>query len=305
MLDATVGVIASILGRPGSIWDNDDISKLGHFTLPDVIFRQRGDLAAADFNHLWLSWYISALVSKSTAENGGFLDIYQSIKGGLDDQLSGTCQPEQLRGWARSLTAVVFDHHSNRRGAGRRALKEQERRELVGSYEGKVRCNICGYAFSQEQVDGFLGLRDVEEHGPLPAALDIAKPIGRRRRDIRIEVDHIVPIRHGGGYEENLQILCGWCNSIKSAYRGLYDVPGDVVDRAGWLMPQPFWVVRIIGTRRRCEHPRGCGATARDAELTVDRVLHSGEFNPANMRVVCYSHDAMGESRWINRASLV
>jgi len=64
-------------------------------------------------------------------------------------------------------------------------------------------------------------------------------------------------------------------------------------------VPQPFWVVRFLAMRARCEDPSGCQRKTATDELTVAPRNHGGSPNPANLMVVCHDHDPMTDVRLV------
>jgi hypothetical protein len=87
-------------------------------------------------------------------------------------------------------------------------------------------------------------------------------------------------------------------------FTSLYDVGGDAVKvKTGPLgihsLPRKFWIVRLLGLVRKCEHPDGCDATVDNCELTVEPIDLLGVPNPTNLRVVCGNHHQLGHKRLI------
>ncbi|WP_457897883.1 HNH endonuclease [Rhizobium sp. LEGMi166a] len=121
-----------------------------------------------------------------------------------------------------------------------------------------------------------------------------------------IEIEHVVPVAHGGHGLDNLRLACGWCNKYKSSKISLYEasqVPSQV---SGFKMgpheihelPHPFWTIRVLALRRRCQHPEGCVKTADDAEMFVSLVDWGGSPNPINLAIFCEHHDPMAGRRF-------
>ena len=65
-------------------------------------------------------------------------------------------------------------------------------------------------------------------------------------------------------------------------------------------VPQPFWVVRILALRKRCEH-EACAGTATVSELTALPRNPLGAMNPMNLMITCFDHDPLGTDRLIPR----
>ncbi|MFE8729754.1 hypothetical protein, partial [Aeromonas hydrophila] len=56
-----------------------------------------------------------------------------------------------------------------------------------------------------------------------------------------------------------------------------------------------YWVLRLIGLRRKCEHP-GCNKTIENCELRVRSSLGKSKLiTPLNMQVVCEEHDDLDD----------
>jgi hypothetical protein len=185
----------------------------------------------------------------------------------------------------------------------KRVTVDHNTKRLLLDLAGKKqpRCWICGASFSNEAIDNYLYMRNYRL--PVPYFIDVLKPRGLEECDLRIEIDHVFPFSEGGAESsDNLRLACGWCNRRKRELVSIYDVAGKPLkakrNQIGLhTLPQPFWVVRLLGLVQKCEHSDGCDATAQDSELTVQLANSRGSANPANLRVVCYEHDQMREKR--------
>ena len=110
----------------------------------------------------------------------------------------------------------------------------------------------------------------------------------------------------GGEDDENLAFACGWCNSQKGARLTLYDIGADDVvlkhPKLGRIsVPRPFWIVRLLAIRGRCEWPGGCAKTTENSELTVAPRWVRGTMNPMNLQLTCAEHDPLGDNRLVSR----
>src|SRR5690606_22671154 len=79
-------------------------------------------------------------------------------------------------------------------------------------------------------------------------------------------------------------------------YLSLYDDnlrPRVVPDGNGGVLscPRPFWTVRLLALRGRCEHAGGCGQTNATAELSVGLRHADGAAVPQNLIVLCDDHN--------------
>jgi hypothetical protein len=129
-----------------------------------------------------------------------------------------------------------------------------------------------------------------------------------RQRDYGIEVDHMVPFSQGGGGDDNLALACGWCNKTKGARLSLYDVQARPLEfrhpNLGITsVPRPFWVVRIMALRRRCEYG-ACERNVSNSEVTALPRNPCGAMNPMNLMVTCVEHDRLGADRLVHRKLL-
>jgi hypothetical protein len=115
----------------------------------------------------------------------------------------------------------------------------------------------------------------------------------------------VMPHAEGGSDGDNLRLACGWCNGHKHAWSTLYQASGaSIATKYAGLgsrsLPQPFWVVRILGTIRKCEHQSGCDKTSANSELTVAPLNRNGALNPTNLMVTCYDHDPIARGRFVS-----
>ncbi|WP_228379231.1 hypothetical protein [Demequina rhizosphaerae] len=67
-------------------------------------------------------------------------------------------------------------------------------------------------------------------------------------------------------------------------------------------VPQPFWVVRTLALRPRCEFLEGCEKTAISSELTVALRHEKGDANPSNLTVTCIEHHPWGSDRLVSNS---
>jgi len=187
----------------------------------------------------------------------------------------------------------------------RQALRTEEREAVIDLAGKQPRCWICGYCFSDWAVGRFV---TQEEFAPptLPLFIDYVTGHGAQERDLTIEIDHVVPVAAGGRNEDNLRIACGWCNSRKKDYVSIYDVgSAPKVFRHPNLgaisVPQPFWIVRLLALRKRCESPTGCRNTNANSRLFVGSLNTAGAMNPTNLTVRCAEHDELRNYRLVPR----
>jgi hypothetical protein len=121
----------------------------------------------------------------------------------------------------------------------------------------------------------------------------------------------VLPVAAGGTGGANLRLACGWCNGHKSDNLSLYDQAfNPIIVRHPVLgvvtVPRPFWVVRLLAYRRRCEWSGagGCTRTTSNAELFIAARREGGAMNPANLTVTCEEHDPFKAIRLVNPSQL-
>lgn len=137
----------------------------------------------------------------------------------------------------------------------------------------------------------------------LPLYVDIYSPKGLASHELAIQADHVVPFSRGGQEENNLKLAHAWCNSKKAHYTSAFEIQSSPViagpNRFGLAsLPKPFWTVRTLATRRRCEHSDGCDKTLATTELRIALRNSSGAPVPSNLTVLCGEHDTLRETRF-------
>jgi hypothetical protein len=289
---------ASTLGT----WDPDATRSIAGTSPPDAVGGTAHWLLFGDAHTLWARWFLEGLADPQQYVDGRrqYPHLLTQVREAVSTLAVATPADEQ-REMARGLADLLW-REVERRTLVRRVPADRELRLLL--WDLYPRCWVCGAAFPEWARAAFLG----EELNSDPAGLpfvDFYKPRGVRPMDLRIEVEHVVP-RAGGGLNDpgNLRLSCGWCNRAKGARTVLYDAEGSPrVFRHPTLglvaTPQPFWVVRLLALRPRCEHPSGCAARVTDQELTVATRLTGGAPNPANLIVVCSEHDPLADNRLV------
>lgn len=298
-IETLTDITSRLLEQENANWSWPSLRQLGSTQLPDAIFLGNRLFLEADAKVLWIEWFIDSIIDRRRADliNKSYAHIYKEVRECVD-RLFGDADASARRNASRNIAEVVRNEVARRRKSHRRNLSFTEKRALLGEQTGAPRCRICGFEFSSFAVDLFLGLKENTAKIERPRYVDIAKPIGNKWRDLYIEVDHIDPISRGGGTDDNLQLVCGWCNRSKSDYRSLYDVGADTRRVDGRSVPNPFWVVRMIALRGRCEVAEGCDSNVENSELTVAKRIDGGVFSPPNMYVICHEHDPWSEFRW-------
>nr|WP_082994142.1 HNH endonuclease signature motif containing protein [Mycobacterium gordonae] len=203
---------------------------------------------------------------------------------------------------AKPIASFLCDYSFHLKRRSRHPIDKATRAELLDLVD-PARCWYCGAEFGASSVDAFLTAKPFVSE--LPRYLDFVTQRGRIPRDFQIEVDHVVPVVAGGRSDiDNLRLACGWCNASKRDHQSLYDAQSRpsiyVHPRAGeWLLPAKFWVIRVIGTRRRCEWPNGCQVTPESGRLFVAPQTIDGSMTPGNLGCYCREHDPIGDVRWV------
>lgn len=303
--------IASASHDPASIWRRDDLKTLAGLSVPDAIFERNHAVLKADAHALWLRWFLEGMCNPLRYvddDTKTLIDVHMDTLDRVNGLYPGEPESERTE-LAAHISQHVMAEVKRQRNLARTHATPQQRRDLVDNAGGKPRCYLCGYLFSQVAVDRFLRKSKVELD--LPEFVDILRPRGLDKGDIRIEVEHIVPVAGGGGGMDNLALACGWCNGSKGARTSIYDARARPPRSTYALgldqlheLPQPFWSVRLMAFRRRCEHVAGCTATVEDAELFLAPADPRGSLNPSNLRVFCATHDPYASHRWHGRENV-
>ena len=274
-------------------------------SVPDRLLGSRGTLLKADISVLWARWFVDALCDPSRHQKTyrGYAYVVSEIFENAEKLFSDL--PPDERSAIATLIARLADAEIRRRIDRQRQSLSLEERSVLWEMSGPdQRCWICGYRFEQKAANRFLH-QDVEKPS-LPLFVDYIMPRGLTDRDLQVEVDHVVPVAHGGQAVDMLSLACGWCNSHKGARTSVYDVGSSarIVEHpklGRTTVPRAYWVVRLLCLRRRCEWPQGCTRTVRDSELKVCPRHLRGSLNPTNLRVTCDEHDSLADFRLVSR----
>ncbi|NEP10152.1 MAG: HNH endonuclease [Symploca sp. SIO2C1] len=290
-----------------SCWDLQVISNIANQRIPDFIMGGRGSLLRADIYILWTQWFIESICDPDVFINSaqGYAHIVEAVQKRIPFIFAGVSDYERQK--LTKFIARLIDKEVQRRRLRKRIYINLDDKKLLWDIYGpEPRCWICGYKFTKWAQNKFLGYSNYTE-APLPQFIDYMTLHGLTQRDISVEVDHAIPFSKGGKEEEdNLRLSCGWCNSHKSDRISLYDVGvrPRIVEHpklGKHSVPHPFWIVRLLSVRRRCEHERGCDKNVDNAQFTVVSKHPEGAMNPTNLRVVCAEHDPLGSSRLVSR----
>lgn len=294
-------------------WSPGALQALAAKGVPDAVLGGSGWLLRSDAAATWARWYFEAFADTARYVDDDSLNfgpLYAQVRDGLRTAHHGA-PDDEIADLARAVALAAWRDVRQRRSARRHRLSEPQREELWFREEPGVRCYLCGYLFTSHAKARFL--RRVSRADPvaLPLLVDFLRPRGRNARDVDAEADHVLPVAGGGPNDlDNLRIACGWCNRAKSRYAELYDAAAwspATFDhpRLGKIsLPQPLWVVRLVGVRKRCEWQGGCAARLAADELFLAPRRLSGALNPLNAAVYCAAHDPWASERFVGPSLL-
>ncbi|MFI2375828.1 HNH endonuclease [Streptomyces sp. NPDC018964] len=291
-----------------SNWDTQGLRDFAARETPHTVLGPLGWLLKADINATWARWFIDGFADSAKYEINGDLSyahLYEEIKDNLASEISDT-PDDEVRELARRIAKAAWQEILFRRVIRRDGLSAEEKEELWFSNEPTPRCYLCGYAFSDLAKKKFLGRAAKGLKISPSLVVDFVRPRGRVSADLLPEVDHVRPVAAGGAASvENMRLACGWCNRYKSSHGQLYDVPSKYTARLRHpvlgevSVPQPLWIIRVVGLRGRCEHREGCDAQVENAELFVAPRRPSGALAPSNCAAYCSEHDPWRDVRFV------
>jgi len=299
------------LEEPGALWTDAGVESTASRHVPDLLLRSRRHLLQADINQLWAMWFLEFLcdTKAARANSASYPIIAGIVKSALDRIVPPETSHEERIGLlqvaVRLVSARLKINEDRRRVINDISVKE----ELLRKAGSPPRRWICGYAFLDEAIERFLENKLQLWDPKLPAFLDFMRPHGLATRDLKPEVDHVNPFCVGGEEGRNLRIACGWCNAKKSWKCSVYDTGSEAEyfkhPMIGQVsVPRPFWVVRLLAVRKRCEHINGCSASSINTHMLIAPVNGKGVANPLNLRLVCPEHDTIVALRLVHRSSI-
>lgn len=287
-------------------WESAAMLPLSGLHPSSAVLGTRETLLRADVHTLWFRWFLDSILDpeRFVVKYPGYAflvaEIFPRVSG-----MFPTVPLDERNALASIITRAVEEEIVRRQNTKRQQIDRATRLEIWDRSGPNQRCWVCGYAFDSIAANEFLGVPNNASARQLPMFVDLGKPRGLSLRDYRVEIDHVQPVSGGGQSGDNLRLACGWCNSHKSNLISLYDVAGrcKVIPhpRVGKIaVPQPFWVVRILGLRQRCEWHGGCKRNVKNCELTVAPRNMGGAMNPINLFAVCDEHDPIRDERLVN-----
>jgi hypothetical protein len=294
-------------------WSQSALSALAARGVPDSVLGTAGWLVRSDAASTWARWFFESLADLARYVHDDDLtmaSLYGQVRSGLAE-VYPNAPDDEVRELARTVATSAWRDVQHRRRAQRHRLTPQQREELWFREEPDPRCYLCGYRFGEHAKGRYLRRLSRDEPVRLPYVVDFVRPRGRHGRDLDAEVDHVRPVAGGGSSgNENLRLACGWCNRAKSRYSELYDAaawsPGTFLhpELGRVSLPQPLWVIRVVGVRGRCEWTSGCTAVLATHELFVAARQPAGALNPLNAAVYCGDHDPWAAVRFVGPSLL-
>jgi hypothetical protein len=287
-----------------SVWDYGAVAGLASRNLPSQVLGDQEPLLKGDQHRLWLRWFLEGLISPRLAAKNSTLGKLEVLEMALKriSSLYREIEVDRQKRLAQAVTNhVMATVDIIRSASGRDTATMATRHALIA---GGARCYICGYAFSKEAVDAFLRVNG-RAAIKLPTLVDVFRPRGLKARDESIEIEHFVPVAAGGSGQANLRVACGWCNKYKSDRTSIYEtafmpshtVPYKIAKTVLTELPNPFWTIRLLALRGKCQHKTGCSHTAASSEMFVTLTDWSGSPNPTNLKVYCEVHDPIRVDR--------
>lgn len=299
-LDATANKLESS-------WDVDILGNIANQRVPDIITSDRGILLRADIHLLWTQWFINSICDSEQFLNSsqGYPHIFKVVQN-ITPSIFNRFTESELQKVTKYIARLIDRDVQRKKERSRISLDKDTKKLLWDINESEPRCWMCGYKFSDWAKNKFLGYSNYRE-APLPRFVDYTTLHGVKQRDVCIEVDHAIPFSKGGTEDiDNLRLSCGWCNSHKSDRLSIYDVEIkprtlDHPKLGKQSIPHPFWVVRLLSVRQRCEYKGNCDKTVNHNKLNIIFKHPQGAMNPANLKVTCEEHDSLGSARFIDR----
>ncbi|MFJ9775579.1 HNH endonuclease [Kitasatospora sp. NPDC101157] len=292
-------------------WSDCTVKHLANHAIPEGMLGDRGWLLRGDAAVTWGRWFVESIVDLAPYVAESERNIGHLHRAVLRhfEQMAPTSPKDERQEYAKPLTRFAWQIVLSRRSRVREPINAALREAIWSDSQPDPRCYLCGYQFTSQARDKFLGLS--REVPPVPRFVDFTRPRGLRSPHLQIEVDHVIPVADGGQTGiENLRLACGWCNSTKNRFSNIYD-------SAQWFygafshpllgpvtIPQPLWILRTVATRKRCEFSAGCSARIENSELFGGPRNEFGALSPSNIAVYCPEHDPWKDKRWVGPGRL-
>jgi hypothetical protein len=312
-IDTLTNFIETTPSDLASAWNYDATSTLASQLLPEVLLGDQVPLLRGDQYRLWLRWFLEGLISPhliAIDPAKGRLEILAAVINRIDQSYPGI-EADRRKRLAQAITTHVHATVEILRAPRVRDHATSATRHSLLAASTAPRCYICGFQFAKEAKDAFLKVKG-RQPVKCPQLVDVFTPRGIVERDVGIEIEHVVPVASGGTGQANLRLACGWCNKYKSNRVSIYEssflTPKTTTFRIGKYqlteLPVPFWAVRLLALRGKCQHLDGCSHTAGTAQLFIALADWSGSPNPTNLKVYCKDHDPIQVDRWQSHASV-
>ena len=299
-------IVQDRLKFSSAYWSIQNLEKIAHMDIPHSFFGRQRTLLKGDIHELWVRWFIESIADpwRYLMVGSKYSCLYKDVLREVHASVFSDMTDPERQEIAKSIARYIFKIVKSMKASNvRKPLCDVDKVLLLELAGKPPRCWICGWEFPQIAIDNFM--ERTSEKVPSPSIVDVFKPRGLKSQDLRIEVDHVLPFSHGGDTKDNLKLACGWCNRYKSSHWLIYDVEGQPIQARPnnfgiSSIPQPFWVVRLLALRRKCEHPMGCQKTVENSELTVMPIRECGALNPTNLRLTCFEHLSPFSSRFLS-----
>ena len=230
--------------------------------------------------------------------------LYAQARATVDHQLWDTPAHERQE-MAMALARYARAEVDRRQWAERISLSLADRRSLIVAAGSPPRCWVCGSTFPEEALDRFLKVGSGRHPGASALRRTSTSRAGASRGIYSSRWTTSCPSPKADSTRRICASPVAGANRVKSNSLTLYAAPAGVRYAKhpslgkGRGPPSPFWVVRLLGLRGRCEAPEGCDQTTSNARLTVCMRNVEGAPNPLNLMVCCYEHDSLKDRRFV------
>lgn len=309
MSESLLNFVERYAGWSSDGWTKESVEGMAGSIHPDAVMGSSWDVIRGDAQALWARWFVASLIHPSklaSQQSGSRIEVVRAVNSAIDERFSHMSKGNKVS-LAGHLVDLARQEIARRRPSNRTGLSRLQKLELLDAAGDPPRCWICGYAFSQSAISRYTegGKAPIQ----LPEIVDFVRPAGLFENDLTIHIDHVTPVKFGGGEDDNLKLACGWCNGAKREHGNLYEVSteGEALlhPKLGLIdLPQKFWTVRILAIRQECQHmgPQHCTSTVHNAQLRISP-RSSGSFTPPNLTCYCNAHDPLASDRFITPAA--
>jgi hypothetical protein len=295
--------LSNALADGDGCWNSHAVERAAAMAVPDVLLGASAALLRCDIGQQWARWFVESFLDprRCQSTSADYPNIFAEVWSVVNERF-GLYRQDERHALASKIATIIRDlmmrHDTERK---RRQVDKLQKHLLLELSGTPPRCYYCGALFHEEAINAFLKL----ESSPilLPQMIDVLNPRGLNNQDYRVEIDHVIPFSAGGGTEDNLVLSCGWCNRHKSAKASIYDVSSIPIlacdNSMGFQsLPNPFWTVRLLAIRRKCEHRNGCSKSTACEQLLIAPINEKGALNPINLMITCSDHDPLRERRF-------